>query len=326
MYLRFLLPRHFEAWQKGHEDFRTLEKHLQVGPAKFDHTRRHFADWVKERGLVPVLAPYSRRTLQGVEPLQITLDGNPEREKLYHTRYAPANLSERKARALTQKLSKAPDLVVFQKVSEEGNCSECGAELNRGDLLFMESNRPLCLGCADLDHLVFLPAGDLALTRRARKHSPLSAVVVRFNRPRKRYERQGVLVAPEALAKAEEECTADAPERAARRAEAAVQRVAEDRDFIQEMTGALLKQFPNCPPTEARAIAEHTAVRGSGRVGRSAAGRALDPQALELALRAHIRHGHTPYDTLLMQGVARQEAREQIRAQVERVVATWSVR
>ena len=52
----------------------------------------------------------------------------------------------------------------------------------------------LCLPCADLDHLVFLPSGDAALTRRAGKHSTLAAVVLKWSRARKRYERQGFLV------------------------------------------------------------------------------------------------------------------------------------
>jgi len=56
---------------------------------------------------------------------------------------------------------------------------------------------------SDLDHLVFLPSGDAALTRRATKASSLSAVVVRGSRSRKRYERQGVLVEEPALALAE---------------------------------------------------------------------------------------------------------------------------
>jgi len=34
----------------------------------------------------------------------------------------------------------------------------------------------LCLSCADLDHLAFLPSGDTALTRRAKKYSGLTAV------------------------------------------------------------------------------------------------------------------------------------------------------
>ena len=84
-----------------------------------------------------------------------------------------------------QSLSKEKDLVVFA-ILRESECGECGQELLSGDHLFMEGARALCLACADLDHLVFLPRGDTALTRRARKHSSLSAVVVRFSRARKR--------------------------------------------------------------------------------------------------------------------------------------------
>ena len=54
-----------------------------------------------------------------------------------------------------------------------------------GDLLIMDDKGPLCLACADLDHLIVLPAGDAALTRRAKKASGLSAVVVRWSRTRK---------------------------------------------------------------------------------------------------------------------------------------------
>jgi hypothetical protein len=42
-------------------------------------------------------------------------------------------------------------------------------ELWKGELLKMEGDRPLCLACTDLDHLTYLPAGDAALTRRAKK-------------------------------------------------------------------------------------------------------------------------------------------------------------
>ena len=63
---------------------------------------------------------------------------------------------------------------------------------------------------ADLDHLVYLLRGDAALTRRARKHSALTAVAVRFSRSRGRYERQGVLIEEAALERAEEECLGDA--------------------------------------------------------------------------------------------------------------------
>ncbi len=47
--------------------------------------------------------------------------------------------------------------------------------------------------------------------------------------------------------------------------------------------------------------------------GRSAAGRALDHDALELAVAAAVRHEDTPYDTLLMSGVERGQARAEVR-------------
>src|SRR5206468_3505740 len=92
----------------------------------------------------------------------------------------------------------------------DSTCGECGEELGRQAWITLERDKgALCLTCADLDHLTFLPAGDAALTRRARKHSVLSAVVLKFSRARKRYERQGVLVEESALAHAENECLAD---------------------------------------------------------------------------------------------------------------------
>jgi hypothetical protein len=79
----------------------------------------------------------------------------------------------------------------------------------------------------------------------------------------------------------------------------------------------------DCPPSEAVAIALHTAERGSGRVGRSASGRALDEGALRLAVIASIRHKHTHYDTLLMQGLDRSEARWAVRDKIEEVLSSW---
>ena len=105
--------------------------------------------------------------------------------------------------------------VVFDTL-RASKCSECGKELWKGEFLFMEGERPLCLSCADFDHLVFLPRGDAALTRRAKKYSTLSAIVVRFSR-RGRYEREGILVEEVELERAEQECLADTQQRARRR-------------------------------------------------------------------------------------------------------------
>ncbi len=317
---------HVQGWRRGLEYYPNLERWIQGSPEKLRKTFAHFEAWAKTRGLKPFEAAYQRSGARGAEPLRVTETGDPEREKFFRTHYAPGNLPEKKAEKLAQKLTKAPELVVFQTVSESVKCSECSTELHRGNFLFMEKGQPLCLACADLDHLVFLPRGDMALSRRARKHSPLSAVVVRFKRTRKRYERQGLLVTPAALAQAEAECTADAAERAARREQDAARRLDEDRELVAAMAQAIRAQYPHCPPAEAQRIAAHTAERGSGRVGRSASGRALMPAALDLAVIAFIRHNHTNYDTLLMQGVERQEARDWVREQVDRVLAQWAGR
>ena len=226
--MRLLQPCHVEGWRKGNEHYRALQPWIQAGPEKFQKTIRHFQEWVKQRGLRPIEAAHTRRGPGGIEQLHVTEDSEPQWEKFYRTYYTPADLPEKKTARLAAKLNRPPELVVFEKVGDEGKCNECGAELLTGDYLLMEKGQPLCLTCADLDRLVFLPAGDTALSRRSRKHSSLAAVVVRFNRKRKRYERQGLLVTEEALAKAEEECVTDAPARAAARSRAALARQEED--------------------------------------------------------------------------------------------------
>ena len=322
--MRLLHPGHFENWRKGHEGYEVLEPWIQVGQGKLQKAIEYFQGWVHERGLRPMEARYDRRGPRGIERLRITADGGPEKERFYHTHYTSGELTEKQAVRLAAKLKRPPELVVFEKVSEEGNCAECGAELVAGDLFLMEKRRPLCLACADLDRLVFLPAGDTALSRRARLHSPLSAVVVRFSRARKRYERQGLLVTEAGLARAETECTADADIRAAARGRAALARQEEDREFIMAFTRAIQQRYPGCPAEEARQIAGHTGQRSSGRVGRSAGGKALEVAAVDLAVRAHLRHARTNYDELLMSGMERLEARAVVRERIDQLLVEWS--
>ena len=202
------------------------------------------------------------------------------------------------------------------------SCAECGES---GDFMFLEDGGPHCLDCADLGHLVFLPSGDAALTRRAKKASGLSAVVVRWARTRKRYERQGILVEEEALAKAEEQCLADAVARERRRERERERRGREDVAFRSDFSAAIVHLFPRCPANRAAAIANHAGARGSGRIGRTAAGRRLDDEAVALAVRASIRHRDTRYDELLMTGVPRAEARELVAADIDRVLRTWTL-
>ena len=100
-------------------------------------------------------------------------------------------------------MKQTADLKVFIS-TRESTCDECGEDLGRKAwIMLVKEKGALCLSCADLDHLIFLPSGYAALTRRARKHSMLSAIVLKWSGARKRYERQGLLVESKALGKAE---------------------------------------------------------------------------------------------------------------------------
>jgi len=199
-------------------------------------------------------------------------------------------------------------------------CVTCG---DTGWLLVMDDAGPQCLRCVDLDHLLFLPAGDAALSRRARTARTLSAVVVKFSRSRKRYERQGILVEPQALELAEQQCLSDEEVRRRRRERGQLRREADDVAFQEKVAAEIVRLFPGCPKRRAQQIARHTGQRGSGRVGHSAAGRALDDNTITLSVVASVRHEDTNYDRLLMSGVPRVEARERVRPAVDRVLDSW---
>lgn len=191
-----------------------------------------------------------------------------------------------------------------------------------GDFLRMEQGRPLCLGCADLDQLEFLPSGNTALTRRATKHSALRSVVVRWSRARKGYERQGILATTDAIAKAETKCLADEDRRSRDRELSSARRNVEDREFSAQFA-AIRKLFPGCAPGDASRIATHACRKNSGRVGRSAAAKEFDPKAIHLAVGAHIRHEHTDYDERLMRLDDRGAARAAVGEKVQSVLKKW---
>ena len=126
--------------------------------------------------------------------------------------------------------------------------------------------------------------------------------MVRWSRSRKRYERQGILAEEAAIQQAEEQCLADEDVRLRRRDRDRERRAQQDVAFQARMAGQIRRLFPGCPENRATAIAQHAALRGSGRVGRSAAARALDEKAITLAVVASVRHEDTDYDPLLMSG------------------------
>ncbi|MGI8574909.1 MAG: DUF2293 domain-containing protein [Egibacteraceae bacterium] len=311
------LPAHLvDVWRQGRVD--CIETVTQAGLGKISTAISVFRRWARQKGLKPSETAYVTRT-RDRRPLRFSKSGDPRIEQAYRTHWVSPKLSEAKRERLAERASRPPDLVVVSALSA-WTCTSCGGT---GDLLIMEQPGPVCLACADMSHLVFLPAGDPALTRRAKKASGLSAVVVRFSRSRKRYERQGLLVEEPALEQAERSCLADEDARARRRSREEVHRAAADLDLRARMAQEIMLLFPGCPPERARAITRHTAARSSGRVGRTAAGRDLEPTALELAVAASVRHEDTDYDELLMSGLSRNEARARVAEAVVSTLEAW---
>ncbi len=315
----WLAPAVVDRWRQGRVDY--LEQLLPVEPRKQAEALEYLDRWARRSGLTPSETDYTAAT-RDRRQLRFTANGDATLERAYRTHWISATLPEAERNDLTLRQTRAPDLVVVMPI-KDWTCVNCRGT---GDFLIMDNAGPLCLTCADMDHLVFLPAGDAALTRRAKKASGLSAVVVRWSRSRKRYERQGALVEEPALDQAEQQCLADEEARMRRRERDRERRADQDVAFQARMAQEIKRRFPGCPASRAESIARHTGTRGSGRVGRSAAGRALDEDAITLAVVASVRHENTDYDRLLMSGVPREIARDRVRVQIDRVLQAWAGR
>lgn len=68
-------------------------------------------------------------------------------------------------------------------------------------------------------------------------------------------------------------------------------------------------------------VLNHAYLKGSGRVGRSTT--MSDERKMVLAVEAHIRHTHTPYEALLDKGLNRREARNAVWDTVRDIRNAW---
>jgi hypothetical protein len=203
-------------------------------------------------------------------------------------------------------------------------CDECKQQLGRRAWIHLiEGKGALCLSCADLDHLEFLPTGDAALTRRANKLSGLTAIVLKWSQARKRYERQGLLVEEKALEEAEASCLADVDRRASQAARRAEREAERDREYIARFAQAVRERYPGCPAGRETVVAEHACRKYSGRVGRSRDAKEFEVRAIDLAVQAHVRHAETNYDELLGRGIERREAHGSVEDRVKAVLDRW---
>jgi hypothetical protein len=182
-----------ERWRRGQID--CLERVVRTNLPRISEAMKQFRSWATERGLSASPTQYVTRTPRR-RTLRFSRSGDPTIEGLYRTHWVSGETSARKRERLAEKLSGAPELVVVQPLNREWTCHRCGGT---GDLLLMEDPGPACLRCVGLDDLEYLAAGDALLTRRATATSARYAVVVRFSRSRRRYERQGLVVEPQAV-------------------------------------------------------------------------------------------------------------------------------
>jgi hypothetical protein len=183
-----------KRWQQGQID--CLETVIQTKPGRLAEAMTLLADWAAQKGLLSSETQYVARTVER-QALRFRRDGDPATELCFRTHWVSPALPEKKRERLAAQANPPPELVVVQPLNETWKCHRCG---ETGDLLVMENAGTTCLRCVGLDNLAFLPSGDAPLSRRAKAKSTRFAVVVRFSRIRKRYERQGLLVEPQALA------------------------------------------------------------------------------------------------------------------------------
>lgn len=196
--LGWLAPSHLDQWRQGRVP--CLERVVQANLSKVSTAMTEFRRWARENDLIPSETAYVART-RDRRALRFSVSNDEGIDRAYRTHWVSPTLSSAKRQRLAERQGRPGDLVVIA-ASKPWTCGTCATGFMAGEFLMMADDSPRCLDCVELDHLEYLPAGDAGLTRRARQASGVCAVVVRWSRSRKRYERQGILLEPAAIEQA----------------------------------------------------------------------------------------------------------------------------
>ncbi len=190
------------SWEKRWRQLQvpTLEESMQTNPARITQALLHLRRWAETKALVAKEAEYLAKT-PARQALRFSRSGDPALERLYRTHWVASDVPQARRERIVEKAS-TPDIVAVIPSRSDWACHRCGGT---GDFLVMENAGPACLACVGLVDLVFVPAGNALLSRRVKAGSGRCAVVVRFSKTRRRYERQGLLVEPEVLARIQAE-------------------------------------------------------------------------------------------------------------------------
>ncbi|KAL4795672.1 hypothetical protein BDV19DRAFT_362424 [Aspergillus venezuelensis] len=180
------------------------------------------------------------------------------------------------------------------------------------------SPEPYEVNCLQRDPLpagyVFVPRGDVYITRNCRSKTKESQKLVYKVFDDTGKKALGIRVPHNILHKVQTTAKATASTRAAAVALRDEKDLASSRALLQ-------RQFPLLPDDQLEHILHHAYLKGSGRVGRTST--TSDKHKAVLAVEAHIRHMHTPYEALLKEGKDREAARKAVWPTVQAVRAAW---
>ena len=166
--LGYLSPSVLEDWHRGRLPY--LEQRLQINLSKLSFVMQCFRQWAKKQGLLPRETAYVQKACSRTIHLRFSKSGDESIEKHYRTHYISPALPEQKQQRLIDKIEKSTEPVVYIIVTDS-KCGQCNKDMPKGSFLMMDEGKPYCMTCTAYKDLVFLPAGDAMLTRRAKKYS-----------------------------------------------------------------------------------------------------------------------------------------------------------
>lgn len=259
----------------------SLDRCLRVTPTATHDAIDTLSAWARESGLQPWETDYAG----------LAFSDDPAYERAFRIRWAPSDTPSPK------NPSPRPTVrLEYLKV----DCDNCGG-IHKP--IVSTNGGGFCLDCAGLGHLVYLPAGDAALTRRTTKTARLTIAVGRVHTRR---SREGVLAEQRDIEHAAQQCLADD------------HRNAHTDDLGRTIADGIRAEFPGCPPARAGGIARFLAVYGG-----YSPNACKHPDTICEWAAASVRHIDTGYDNLILSGVGPVDACRRVQPRVDDILGTW---
>lgn len=85
---------------------------------------------------------------------------------------------------------------------------------------------------------------------------------------------------------------------------------------IETVSAHIRRMHPGCPEFAVEWFAAEIAGKSWKRVTLG--------KAVGITMQTHLRHNHTDYDTLLLSGIGRREARRRVQPRITAMILSWS--